>query len=121
MNLTAAHLKEIAKLNPSAHAQIMEFKTRYTLRKIGFRSKPAGYERYLGEGERIAFFTPQGKSTSANMATNETAGCQVQGFNQAVGQRTPPLPEGTWIVACELFLGKWFINVEYVGQLQLPA
>ncbi len=120
MNLTAAHLKEIAKLNPSAHAQIMEFKTRYHLRKIDFRAKPAGYERYLGEGEKISFHASNGKSTSANMVTESTLGCLHDGFNYAVGQRTPPLPEGTWIVSGEFFLGKFCLSVEYVGQIALP-
>jgi len=75
----------------------------------------------LGEGEKIAFFTPTGKSTSANMVTESTLGCLPNNFNYAVGKSTPPLPEGTWIVAAELFLGKWFVNVEYVGQLQLEG
>jgi len=120
VNLTAAHLKEIAKLNPSAHAQIMEFKNRYKLRKIGFRSKPAGYERYLGEGEKISFHAPNGKSTSANMVTESTVGCMPINFNYAVGKYTPPLPEGTWIVSGEWFLGKFCLSVEYIGQIALP-
>ena len=120
MNLTAAHLKEIAKLNPAAHEKIMEFKTRYNLRKISFLTKPAGYTRYLGEGEKISFHASNGKSTSANMVTESTLGAMPSGFNYAVGQHTPPLPEGTWIVCGEWFLGKFFLSVEYVGQIALP-
>ena len=120
MQLTANALKEIAKLNPAAHAKIMEHKTHCRLRKIGFSAKPAGFQRYLAEGERISFFTPEGKTVAANMVTESTLGCQPSSFNYAVGQYTPPLPEGTWIVSSELFLGKWVLTVEYVGPLQLP-
>lgn len=120
MYLTAAHLTEVKRLNPSAHATIMQHKTERKLRKIGFRTKPAGYCRYLAEGEKISFHAPNGKSTSANMVTESTVGAVQRGFNYAVGQYTPPLPEGTWIVSLELFLGKWALSVEYVGALQLP-
>lgn len=41
-------------------------------------------------------------------------------FNYAVGKYTPPLPEGTWIVSGEWFLGKFCLSVEYVGQIALP-
>lgn len=121
MKLTAAHLTEIAKLNPAAHKAIVAHKTLRKLRNVGFYTKAAGFARYLGEGEDIAFFTPTGKSTSASMVTESSMGCQRDSFNYAVGQYTPPLPEGTWIVCCQLFLGKWILSVEYVGQLALKG
>ena len=119
MKLTAAHLTEVAKLNPAAHKAIVARKKAHNLRNVSFSTKAAGFTRYLGEGEDISFFTPTGKSTSASMVTESSIGCRREGFNYATGQYTPPLPEGTWIVCSQLFLGKWLLSVEYVGQIAL--
>lgn len=85
------------------------------------RTYSAGYQRYLGEGEKISFFTPDGKSVGANMVSESTLGATPNGFNYAVGQSTPPLPEGTWIVCFEWFLGKPVLTVEYIGQVTFPV
>lgn len=120
MQLTAAAIKELFAIAPEVAAKVKALQTSHRTRKVSFDTKPAGYQYILGEGERLTFYAPNGKTMATNMVTESTLGCANTGVNYAVNQPTPPLPEGTWIVSHELFLGKWFIHVYYVGQIALP-
>lgn len=118
MKLTSAHLKEIKKLNPQVAQAINDLKNRHNLRNVTYLSYAAGHTHYLSEGAQLQFFAPTGKTVAADMVSDSTVGCAIESFNYDVGQYTPPLPEGTWIVSCEYYQG-YFITVNYVGQLAL--
>lgn len=118
--LTAKGLQELAAIQPEVAAQVKSLRKQRRTRKVSFVAQPAGYRHYLGEGERLTFYAPNGKTLHTNMVTEATLGCQSDGLNYHVGQQTPPLPEGAWIVSEELFLGQWYIRIYYVGQMALP-
>ena len=119
--LTAAGVKEIAKLHPAVAEQVKTTMQQRRTRKAWLYVQAAGYQHCLSEGERVTFYAPNGKTLNANMVTESTLGAANTGINYAVNQNTPPLPEGTWIVSEELFLGQWYVYVYYVGQMALPA
>ena len=113
--LTAKDLKELAAIQPAVAAQVKHLRDLRRTRRIAFRACPAGYRHPLGEGERLTFYASDGKTLHTNIVTESTVGCASDGLNYHVGKQTPPLPEGTWIVSEELFLGQWYIRVCYVG------
>jgi len=119
--LTAKDLKELGAIQPAVAAQVKRLRDERRTRRLSFIAQPAGYRHYLGEGERLTFYAPDGRTLHTNMVTEGTFGCANDGLNYHVGQQTPPLPEGTWIVSEELFLGQWYIRVYYVGQIALPS
>lgn len=121
IKITAKHMKEIKRLAPAVAADVQAYRSRYRTRHGNFQTVPAGWTYTLGEGERIKFYAPNGKVLSANMVSERTLGAMNDGVNYRIGQSTPPMPEGTWLVVFELFLGKPLIYVYYVGQLALPA
>jgi len=119
--LNAAAIKEIGRIRPDVASHIKGLQDRHHVRKVGFSLRPAGFRENFGEGYRYKFFAPEGKVLATNMVTESTLGAMNTGINYCVGQDTPPMPEGTWIVADYLFLGKWYISVTYVGQIALAG
>jgi len=114
--LTAATLKEIAKVKPQVAEQVRRTMRERRTRKAWLHVSPAGYRHPLGEGERLTVYAPNGRTLHTSMVSESTLGAANDGVNYHVGEQTPPLPEGTWIVSEELFLGHWHIRVRYVGQ-----
>lgn len=119
--LSAAAIRELATLAPEVAAKVKALQAQHRIRKVRFSARPAGFQYILGEGESITFYAPNGKSMHTKMVSESTLGASIDGINYMVGKPTPALPEGTWIVSEELFLGKWFVSVFYVGQVALPA
>lgn len=119
--LTAQHMKALRKLAPGVAADVQAYRDRYRTRHGNFETRPAGWQYTLGEGERVKFYAPNGKTLSAKMVSEMSLGATNDGMNYRIGESTPPLPEGTWILVFELFLGKPCIYVYYVGQIALSA
>lgn len=87
-------------------------------RLVYFKNRPAGFQMPIEEGVRYTFLR-DGKGFTSQAVSNETVGAADDGFAYRVGQLTPPLPEGTWIIAECIFLGKKMVEVDYVGLSQL--
>lgn len=121
MKLNAAGRKELAKLNPAVAAKIDAYADRYHTRNVRYEAHPAGWNLYLGESTTYTIFAPNGNVRTAAMIGEHTIGAASDGMNYLVGKDTPGIPEGTWIVEFELFLGKPFITAHYVGVPQLSA
>lgn len=119
MIINAAGLKELKSLSPAVFTKVDALKKHYRLRKVGFSAKAANYQYYLAEGAECTFYAPNGNVCSAKMVSESTLGAANDGLNYHVGKFTPELPEGTWIVEFEIFLGKPMISVIYVSALQL--
>lgn len=117
--LDAAGIKELGRLQPEVAAQVKAFMKEHSTRRISFVNHAANYELYMGEGADLTFYAPNGNVRSEGMITESTIGAANTGFNYAVNQRTPPLPEGTWVVEENLFLGQWSATVHYVGTPRL--
>jgi hypothetical protein len=113
--MNAADLKELAKVAPAVAAEVKAMQDRYRTRNIRLEVHPAGWQCYLGEGARYKFFAPNGNVLGANMVNESTMGAANTGVNYRVNEMTPAFPEGTWVTEFELFLGKPFIVVHYVG------
>ncbi len=120
MKITAAGLKELAKLQPSVAEKVVSYQRQYKTRNCTFEQHPAGYRFYLGEGETYTFYSKTGERKSATMLSGDTIGAAVHNFSHNVNDRTPGAPEGTWAVEFQLFMGKPFITVHYVGQIAIP-
>lgn len=121
MKLNAAARKELAKLNPAVSAKIDAYAERYRTRNVRYEAHAAGWNMYLGEGATYTIFAPNGNTRTAHMISGDTIGAANDGLNYLVGKDTPGIPEGTWVVEFELFLGKPFITAHYVGVPQLTA
>lgn len=121
IKLNASARKELTKLAPEVAAKVDAYATRYRTRNVRYENHAAGWKMYLGEGETYTIFAPNGKSRTAAMVSESTLGCANDGMNYHVGKDTPGLPEGTWVVEFDLFLGKPYITVHYVGVPQLIA
>lgn len=117
--LDAAGIKELGTLQPEVAAQVKAFMKEYKTRKISFVNHAADYELYMAEGARLTFYAPNGRVRNENMVTNDTVGARNTGFNYAVNQRTPPLPEGTWIVEQHSPYGGYSATVHYIGTPRL--
>lgn len=119
--VTAAGLKELAKLAPQVAADVDHLRKRYRTRRISYQAHPAGWQCYLAEGASYKFYPPNGKALATHMVSENTLGARNDGVNYHVGERTPAMPEGTWVVEFELFLGQPYINLHYIGQMALEA
>ena len=97
--LTAAAIKELATLAPEVAAKVKDLQTAHRTRKVSFTTRPAGFQYILGEGERMTFFAPNGKSCPPTWSARPRWDAANTGINYAVNKPTPPLPEGTWIVS----------------------
>lgn len=118
--ITAAGLRELESLAPQVAAYVQDLKQRYHTRRVNFESHSAGWRCYLAEGVTYRFYPPNGHAPlSTRMICDNTIGSYNDGVNYHVGEQTPAMPEGTWIVELKLFLGRPFIDVHYIGQLAL--
>ena len=121
MKLNAKARKELAALAPAVAAKIDAYASQYRTRNVRYEQHPAGWNFYLGESTTYTIFAPNGKVRTAAMIGEHSIGASNDGMNYLVGKDTPGLPEGTWVVEFELFLGKPFITAHYVGLAQLAA
>jgi hypothetical protein len=117
--LDAAGIKELARLKPEVASEIKRFMKDHKTRRVSFVNHGANYELYMAEGADLTFYAPNGNVRSEGMITESTIGAANTGFNYAVNQRTPPLPEGTWVVEKNLSLGQWYATVHYIGTPRL--
>jgi hypothetical protein len=121
VKVTAAGLKEISRLAPQVAGEVSELCKRYRTRRVKFCQHAAGWQMYLAEGTSYEFFPENGKSMMARMLSADTIGSKSDGINYYVGAQTPAIPEGTWIVEFQRFMGTPYITVHYVGQTALSA
>ena len=121
VKVTSAGLKEISRLAPQVGAEVAELCKRHHTRRVKFCQHAAGWQMYLAEGTQYEFFPANGKSMRAVMLSADTIGSKNDGVNYCVGAQTPHLPEGTWIVEFQRFMGAAYITVHYVGQMALSA
>ena len=119
MKLNAKARKELAKFAPAVAVKIDEYASRYHTRSVFFQQHPAGWNFYLNEATTYTIFAPNGKVSTTAMIGEHTIGAANDGMNYLVGKDTPGLPEGTWVVEFQLFLGKPFITAHYVGLAQI--
>lgn len=117
--LNAAGIREIARLQPEVAAQVKAFMKEHGIRKASFVNHAADYEMYLAEGAKLTFYAPNGNVKSGSMVGNNTVGAANTGFDYGTNQRTPPLPEGTWVVEMPQPYGGYSITVHYVGTPRL--
>lgn len=119
--LNAAALRELQAIQPEVHAVLVEFQKERRTRKLFYESKARGFKLYLAEGAHYQFFSPGGEVLVADMISDNTVGARGGhgGINYQVGKYTPGLPEGTWVVETELFLGTWIAHVYCIGVNQL--
>ena len=115
MKLTAKELKALQQLQPAVAVEVEALKARWRTRRVNYEQHADGWRCYLGEGEQYTFYAPNGKTLATQMVSENTIGAANDGVNYHVGQQTPPMPEGTWAVQFDLFLGRPYITVHYVG------
>jgi hypothetical protein len=121
VKVTAAGLKEISRLAPQVASEVAELCKRHHTRRVNFCQHASGWQMYLAEGTSYEFFPENGKSMMARMLSADTIGSKSDGINYYVGAQTPAIPEGTWIVEFQRFMGTPYITVHYVGQTALSA
>ncbi len=91
---------------------------RANTRLVHFKNRPAGFQMPVEEGVRYTFLR-DGEGFTSQAVSDATVGAVDDGFSYRVGQLTPPLPEGTWIIGEVIFLGKRMVEVDYVGLPQI--
>ncbi len=121
MKINAAGRKELKTLAPKVSEKIEELAAKYRTRNVRFENHAAGWNMYLAESARYSIFAPNGNVRTTAMVGENTIGAANDGMNYLVGKDTPGLPEGTWVVEFELFLGHPYITAHYVGQMQLTG
>ena len=119
--INKAQRNEIKRLAPAVGAEIEALATFYRTRNVHFESHAAGWQMYLGEGIKYTVHAPNGKTLHASMVSESTIGAANTGVNYHVGEETPGMPEGTWVVEFQLFLGHPYITAHYVGPMALGA
>ena len=121
MKMNAVMIKEMAKVKPEVAEKVVALKRQWHTQSVRYEVHSAPWQMYLGEGESVTIYAPNGKSRSTRMVSENTIGAANDGINYHVAEATPGMPEGTWVVTFELFLGKPFIDVHYVGVSQLTV
>ena len=108
---------QIRQLPASVSAKVLDLQKYWKTRFCKLYIENPGWELYLGEGVEYSFFYND-KELSLNMVSMRTMGMAGPKEAYQVGRRLP-VPQGTWIVAFEIFCGKPFINVHHIELYQL--
>jgi len=108
---------EIRQLPRAVADRVLSLQNRYRTRFCKLYLENPGFELYLAEGANYTLVY-RGEEMSLQMVSERTMGMSGPKEAYQVGRRVP-LPQGTWVIEFELFLGKPIINVSHVGPYQL--
>jgi hypothetical protein len=110
--------KKLKSALPTNVAQAVEdLAESYNIKSLSLRSEPAGYQLRAGEGERIRIL--QG-DLDADVEMIAAHNLGATGLSMKIGERTPPLPAGTWIIRVSYYTRYW-MDLINIGQPALET
>lgn len=100
--------------------QILKVQARYNTRNCTLYIENPGWELYLAEATSYYGWRSNHEPFTLRMQSQASLHAGGQAQSHQIGRRIP-VPEGSWIVEFELFLGKPILNVHHVGPYQLEG
>ena len=98
--------------------RVLALQARYRTRFCTLYIEPADWKMYLGEGCTYTCYDGRGREFTLQMQSERTLHAGGHRMSHQIGAEYG-LPQGSWVVEFELFLGKPVIYVHHVGPYQL--